>query len=73
MGKVSRNVRQLVAESNKTLVRIAYDAGLSKCTVSTACNMGKGRRRVSLDALARIAEALDVPTSCLLEGCDYAI
>ena len=45
--------------------RLAFESGLHRTYVSSA---ERGKRNVSLVALERLAEALDVPVASLLAG-----
>lgn len=60
-AKNMRTVRRLRDISQESL---AFDAAVSRAYI---CDVEKGKRAVSIDVMGRIAEALEVPLSDLLQ------
>ena len=66
---VGRNVRRLRAAKGMTQERLAFAADLDLTYIG---GIERGRRNPSLLAMARIADALDVPLVDLLADTDSA-
>jgi transcriptional regulator with XRE-family HTH domain len=63
-AKIGRNVRELREQRDLTQTQLAEKAGVNIMTVSRA---ERGEHAPSTNTLVRLAEALDVPLSALLD------
>ena len=63
--QIGRQIRLARLQKNMTQTRLAEAADLS---VSYISHVERGKKRVSLDALVRIAQALEVTLDQLLSG-----